>query len=86
MFRALRAKVLSYFDEADIKLIDFQGRTIRKAVYVLVFEEGSHFRDKVTRICDAFSAKRYSLPEGGHSDKTAFHRKIQKISKNISDT
>jgi len=52
----------------------------------LVFEEGSHFRDKVTRICDAFSAKRYSLPEGGHTDKTAFHRKIQKIAKNINDT
>ncbi|CDW87677.1 v-type atpase 116kda subunit family protein [Stylonychia lemnae] len=86
LFRSLRGKVLSYFDESNVILNDFQGKSIRKCVYVLVFEEGSHFIDKVTRICEAFSAKRYSLPEGGHTDKSAFHRKIQKIAKNITDT
>eukprot|EP00347_Sterkiella_histriomuscorum_P000740 403374687 len=87
LFRSLRGKVLSYLDESDnIKLQDFSGQNIQKSVFVLVFEEGSHFVDKVQRICDSFQAKRYSLPEGGHTDHNAFKRKIQKIDKTISDT
>lgn len=86
LFRALRGKVLAYFDVKNIKLNDFEGIQTQKIVFVLVFEDGHHFSDKVTKICDSFVAKRYSLPEGGHSDHNAFKRKSVKIEKTIADT
>jgi hypothetical protein len=47
-------KILSYFEEMETLLKDFQGREISKVVYVLVFEEGNHFKEKVQKICDSF--------------------------------
>ena len=47
-------KILSYFEEMETLLKDFQGREISKVVYVLVFEEGTHFKEKVQKICDSF--------------------------------
>jgi hypothetical protein len=54
-----------------------------KAVYVLVFEEGTHFNERIQKICDSFNGKRYGLPSRGHSDRNAFSRKIEKIKKSI---
>ena len=54
-----------------------------KVVYVLVFEEGAHFREKVNKICDSFQGKRYHLPDDGHGDKAAFKRKIAAIKSKI---
>jgi V-type H+-transporting ATPase subunit a len=72
LFRASRGKVLSYFEPIDEVLKDFKGKFLEKCVYVLVFEEGTHLRDKITKICDSFQGKRYHLPEEGHADKRAF--------------
>ena len=54
LFRGCRAKVLSYFEPMDHILKSFSGETLEKSVYVLVFEEGLHMRDKVAKICDSF--------------------------------
>lgn len=40
LFRSSRGKVLSFFDTNHIKINDFQGHMVEKAVYVLCFEEG----------------------------------------------
>ena len=54
LFRASRGKVLSYFEDIDGELKDFSGKTLDKCVYILVFEEGTHLREKITKICDSF--------------------------------
>lgn len=72
LFRASRGKVLSYFEDIEENLKDFQGRSLQKCVYVLVFEEGTHLKEKVAKICDSFQGKRYHLPEDGQADKRAF--------------
>lgn len=54
LFRASRGKVLSYFEDVEVPLKDFHGNPLEKAVYVVVFEEGMHLKDKVAKICDSF--------------------------------
>ena len=54
LFRVSRGKVLSYFEDIDVELKDFQGKNLQKCVYVIVFEEGTHLREKVTKVCDSF--------------------------------
>ena len=54
LFRASRGKVLSYFEEIGENLKDFQGKNLIKSVYVLVFEEGTHMKEKIAKICDSF--------------------------------
>ena len=58
---------------------------LKKSVYVLVFEGGTHFRLKVQKICDSFQGKRYQLPEGGHGDINVYKRKIESITKKSRD-
>lgn len=77
--------MLSYFEDVEVPLKDFNGKPLSKAVYVLVFEGGAHFRAKVNKLCDSFQGKRYHLPEGGHADSQAFSRKIGSIEKKIRD-
>jgi hypothetical protein len=54
LFRATRGKTISFFEGIEAPIRDFQGNLLSKSVYVLAFEEGSHFREKVGRICDSF--------------------------------
>ena len=79
LFRASRGKVLSYFEDMDMKLKDFQGDELNKVVFILVFEEGTHFREKVSTICDSFQGKRFHLPGDGHGDHSIFQRKAVQI-------
>ena len=72
LFRASRGKVLSYYEDIETTLADFSGKTLKKCVYVLVFEEGTHLREKITKICDSFQGKRFHLPDDGHADMKAF--------------
>jgi len=50
-------KVLTYFEDMDTEIKEYDGQEKPKAVFVLVFNEGQYIRDKLTRICDAFQAK-----------------------------
>ena len=62
VFRATRGKVLSYIETIDDQILTYQGRSLTKAVYVLVFEEGHYVRDRIERICDSFQSNRFPLP------------------------
>lgn len=61
LFRATRGKVLCHFEDMDVKLHDFQGQLLNKAIYILIYQTpgdsssmSSHFKDKLTKICDSF--------------------------------
>jgi hypothetical protein len=47
LFRASRGKILSYFEDIETELKDFSGRVLNKVVYIIVFEEGNHFKEKI---------------------------------------
>ena len=62
LFRTSRGKVLQYFEDFDSPLRDFAGKILNKVVYVLVFEEGSHIKERIATLCDSFQGKRFHLP------------------------
>lgn len=85
LYRATRGKALSHFENVSQQLKDYQGLDLNKVIYVVVFQEGHHFREKIQKICDSFMGKRYQLPDSGHGERQAFARKAQKIDKKIKD-
>lgn len=67
VFRATRGKALTYFRDLDSAgLQDYAGQMDHKlrTVYVIVFQDGSHTRDKLTKICDSFMGKNFEIPQG----------------------
>ena len=85
LFRATRGKVLVYFKQSKIEIESSKGEKLNKSVYVIVFQEGLHFFDKLMKLCDSFSGKRFQLPGQGHSDRHAFSSKIQKVQEKIKE-
>lgn len=35
----------------------------KRSVYIIVFWDGEHIRDRIQKICDSFSGQRYELPD-----------------------
>ena len=57
VYRATRGKALTYFNDLNTKgLKDYAGALDHRlrSVYVIVFQDGQHIRDKLNKICDSF--------------------------------
>ena len=65
MFRASRGKVLTRFHDQSFTIKDYDGNEKTKTVYVLVYQEGAQLQEKVTRVCQSFQGKIFTLPEDG---------------------
>ena len=83
LFRATRGKALTYFKEFEIPPQRIKGEWVylRKAVYIVVFQDGRQIREKITRICDSFMGQRFELPQLG-----GIQAKIQEVKQNIQDS
>lgn len=57
---------------------DSDERSKNKSVYIIVFWDGEHIRNKLQKICDAFSKERFVLP-----NLTEIPDKIKEIEKAI---
>lgn len=55
LFRTTRGKALTYFH-------DFDQGDVKKAVYMVVYQDGSMIRDRVQKICDSFMGQRFEVP------------------------
>ena len=65
VFRATRGKALTYFEDlSNDGKIDYAGYADRKlrTVYVIVFQEGTTIRAKLTKICESFSGNQVDIP------------------------
>jgi V-type H+-transporting ATPase subunit a len=65
VYRATRGKALTHF--ADIyqqELKSYTGKIKERprVVYVILFQEGAHVREKLLRICDSFLGQRFDIP------------------------
>eukprot|EP00170_Pyropia_yezoensis_P005296 contig_21520_g5310 len=63
LFRATRGNCVVRLTPIKEPLVDSAGNAAEKSVFV-VFFSGAEVRSKVAKICDAFGANRYALPEG----------------------
>jgi len=65
VYRTTRGKALTYFNDMDSAgLQDYAGGLDNRArtVYVIVFQDGQHVRDKLVKICDSFLGKNFDIP------------------------
>lgn len=72
VYRATRGKALTYFNDMDAEgLQDYSGALDRRArtVYVIVFQDGLHIREKLVRICDSFLGKNFDVPQSGNQQE-----------------
>lgn len=61
IFRATKGKSFMYTEQ--FQDTDDRGNVETKSVYIITFYDGTHTRDKITRICDSFNGQRYNIPE-----------------------
>lgn len=77
IFRSTKGKSYVYTKEY---IQDDIGRSRTKQVYIIVFWDGDHIRDRIQKICDSFSGQRYDLPP-----ENRISHKINEIEKSIQD-
>ena len=80
LFRATRGNVFTYFQDLNTQVEDYYGKKHEKCSYIVLFQEGLHLREKITRICDSFLGERFEIPHGG------FKGKLLEIEAKISET
>ena len=60
IFRSTKGKsymyISAYDDQAGVE-------NVRRSVYIIVFQNGPHIKEKIERICDSFPGQRYEIPE-----------------------
>ena len=75
IFRSTKGKSYMYTQEN----ID-RHSSKQRSVYIIVFWDGEHIRDRIQKICDSFSGQRYELP-----DLKDITPQIQKVQQSIND-
>lgn len=61
LFRATRGNAYARFSTIEELLTDATGEEVQKVVFIVFFKSAS-IESKIKRICDAFSAHRYDVP------------------------
>ena len=77
IFRSTKGKSYMYIQEYHD---DEETNQKKRSVYIIVFWDGNHIRDRIQKICDSFSGQRYDLPE-----LKDINSQIQKIQSSITD-
>lgn len=80
-----RGKVLVHFDPHQFKIIDFDGNEKERAVYILVFQQGTYLREKVQKVCESFMGKIFPLPEEGQGGPQSFLRVMKECKEKIKN-
>mmetsp|Transcript_13733 Transcript_13733/g.23424 ORF Transcript_13733/g.23424 Transcript_13733/m.23424 type:complete len:191 (+) Transcript_13733:376-948(+) len=77
IFRSTKGKSFMYIQEYS----DDEDENMKKrSVYIILFWDGQHIRDRIQKICDSFSGQRYELP-----DFRDIQSEIQRIGGSIQD-
>lgn len=80
LFRATHGNCLVRFADVREKLIDPETNVAMEKTVFMVFFSGTAVRTKVAKICDAFDANRYFIPEDHNEQMTAFTKCQTRIS------
>lgn len=80
LFRATRGNCLVRFADIPEKLFDAETKEEREKSVFMVFFSGHAVKMKVSKICDAFSAHRFAVPEDHTGQMTALTRCKSRLS------
>jgi hypothetical protein len=54
IFRSTKGKSYLFKQEFDDELYEASEKRVSKSVYIIVYWEGAHIKNKIERICDSF--------------------------------
>ena len=54
----------------------------KKCVYIIIFWEGRHIKERIKKICDSFTGKRFELPK----TQAEIIEKIKWVKESINDS
>lgn len=74
LFRATHGNCFVRFADIHEKLTDLDSKEEKEKSVFMVFFSGSAVKNKVAKICDAFNANRYAVPEDHRSQMAALTR------------
>ena len=86
VFRATRGNCFTRFEAIDEPLDDGKGNEVDKLVFV-IFYQSRVIEAKLTRICEAFNARRYDaqMPPGALDDGRAVSAKLREVTTEINE-
>lgn len=79
IFRATRGTALIYYQDIVQPFIDYRGGKTNKTVYIIIYQEGDYYTQKLLKILSSFLSKTYML------DKINFQNQINEITKKIKE-
>lgn len=62
IFRSTKGKSYLFKQEFNEDLYEASEKREAKSVYIIMYWEGAHIKNKIERICDSFGGQRYELP------------------------
>ena len=80
IFRVCRGNSVVIFSNLDPSIDD----EVVKSVYVILYQEGESLKNRITKICDAFSKERFDLSDDNLNKEVEIDQKI-KETKNLLD-
>jgi len=69
VFRATRGTALIYFKDIQQPIIDYKGIKHFKTVYVVIYQEGEYYEEKLTRILDSFMGNRFDINNENYNEQ-----------------
>jgi len=82
VFRSTRGNCLMKFSEIETPIEDISGGEVKKFVFI-IFYQAPYVQVKVKRICDAFSANLYEIPD--LDDISSYEARLTNVHNEIED-
>ena len=70
IFRSTRGTALIYFKDIEQPFISYRGSKTYKSVYIVIYQEGEYYTDKMNRILNSFLNNTYELDNIEESSST----------------
>ena len=61
IFRATRGTALTYFQDIEQPFIDYKGAKFYKTVYIVIYQEGEYFTEKLNTIIASFLGNSFEI-------------------------
>lgn len=69
IFRATRGTAMVCFRDIQKPIIDYKGSRQFKCVYVIIFQQGDYFEQKLIRIADSFLGNRFQVNQDNYEEE-----------------
>jgi hypothetical protein len=82
IFRVTRGTSMVYFEDIERPFVDFRGNKSYKCVFIIIFQEGEYYRERLQSVIKSFLAQQVDLDD---IDSASIKRSLTDIEGKIKD-